>query len=305
MNRAKKHELERNVLADRIESVSASVQPVLPAILGVIAIVAVGSIMWGVYSSSVKRSQSAAWTEYYFNLSGGDADTYLDVADAYPKSEMSGWARLAAADNYLHKGIDALYINRPEGEDNLKLAISTYEKVTSQGSGDELRAKAIWGLAQAHESLGDLEQAGSYYEEFAQIVTQRELKNAAAARLAFITSPSGKNFYEWFNQLEPKPDAPIELPSNLSLPPMTPDLQFDVNDLIPSGSGSSSTDSDAATSGVQPGSSSDTSSPEIDPATLPDLDLSAPPAEQSGDIDSLKLPGSDSEDSGSSSSDDS
>ena len=89
MNRARKHELERNILADRIESATAPMQPALPAILGVIAILAVGSILWGVYSSSVKRRQAAAWTEFYFNLSGADAETYLDVADAYPQSDMA------------------------------------------------------------------------------------------------------------------------------------------------------------------------------------------------------------------------
>lgn len=302
MNRAKKHELERNVLADRIESLSASVQPILPVVLGTLAVVAVGSIMWGVYSSSVKRRQSAAWTEYYFNLAGSDADTYLDVADAYPQSEMSDWARLSAADKYLNRGIEALYINRSEGEDNLKLAIATYEKVTNQTSGDEVRAKAIWGLAQAHESLGELEQAASYYEEFAQIAPQPELRNAAASRLAFITSSSGKSFYSWFNELEPKPSAPIELPDDLGLPPMTPDLQFDslnVNDLISGDSDSSATESD-------PEATSTESSPaEIDPTTLPDLEMSAPPAAQSGDIDSLKLPSSDSKDKESDSADDS
>jgi hypothetical protein len=226
MNRARKHELERNVLAERIESATASVQPILPVLLGIIAVVAVGSIMWGVYSSSVSRRQAAAWTEFYFNLSGADAETYLDVADAYPRSDMAGWARLAAGDNYLHKGIEALYVNRSEGEENLKLAISTFEDVLNNAKSEELRSKAMWGLGQAHESLGQLEEATRYYEQFTAATTQTQLVNAATERLAFINSSTGKQFYQWFSKLEPKPDAPIELPSGMSLPPMTPDLQF-------------------------------------------------------------------------------
>jgi hypothetical protein len=58
--------------------------------------------------------------------------------------------------------------------------------------------------------------------------------NQANQRLAFLTSESGKAFYSWFSKLDPKPDAPIELPSDLTLPPMMPDLQFGPSDAGPS-----------------------------------------------------------------------
>ncbi|MCR9296714.1 MAG: tetratricopeptide repeat protein [bacterium] len=285
MNRAHKHELERNILADRMESMVASVQPILPAILGGIAILVVGSIIWGVYSSSVKSRQSAAWTEYYFNLSGGDAEAYLDVAEAYPTSNMSGWARLAAADSYLHKGIEALYVNRSEGEDNLNQAVATYQEILQAASEPGLIAKAQWGLAQAHESLGDLEQAASFYEQFASTATQPELINAAASRLAFINSATGKSFYDWFSKLEPKPDAPIQLPSDLSFPPVNPDLQFGTPDSgLDFGSPSSEGSSDDSPLPLDPPA-------EIDPENLPELDLTAPAGTgKTDDIQSLDLP---------------
>ena len=86
-------------------------------------------------------------------------------------------------------------------------------------------------LQQANELVG-LHQLAVwiFYQQLAKVATQPGLIREANQRLAFVTSDSGKSFYSWFSQLDPKPDAPITLPSDMLLPPTTPDLQFGPSD---------------------------------------------------------------------------
>ncbi|MEM7558580.1 MAG: hypothetical protein AAF394_05615, partial [Planctomycetota bacterium] len=163
MNRADRHELEKNELADRLESGISSIQPMLPVILGVIAVVVVGALGFGIYSANAYSGQAEAWSEYYLRLAGADSETFLEVADVYPDSKMANWARLNAADGYLQSGLDALYTNRKEADETIGLAITNYEQVLDSSDSDELTMKVLLGLGRAHESLGELDKAIGYY----------------------------------------------------------------------------------------------------------------------------------------------
>lgn len=265
MNNERRHQLEQNELANRLGDGMQSVQSVLPLLLGGIAILAVGSIGWGLYSSSSKKKEAIAWTEYYFNLSSGEADAFLDVAEGFPTSIASGWARQTAGNGFLQRGIVALYQNRSEGEKLLGQAIEAFEDVESSAQSPELRAKALLGLAQAHESLGNMDEATSYYEQFTTTSSPPRQLNAANERLEFLSSDTGKNFYAWFNTLDPKPDSAIELPGDLTLPPTMQNngLEFGPTD---------STSSNPVT---------EENTPEIDTSSLPalpNMNADQPPA---------------------------
>ncbi|MEM8736541.1 MAG: hypothetical protein AAGG44_20085, partial [Planctomycetota bacterium] len=80
--------------------------------------------------------------------------------------------------------------------------------------------------------------------------------------------PTGKGFYDWFSKLDPKPDAAITLPDNLSLPPTNPDLEF-----APDGEG-------------EPAAPIN-----LEGMELPDL--SAPEAKPEANIGDLELPNQD------------
>ncbi len=230
MKSERRHELQKNELADRLSSGIESTRSFLPAVLVGLAIAAIGAIGWGLYSGHTRSQASVAWTEFYFNLTGGDADSFVDLADEHPGSAAAGWARQFAGDNYLQRGIGSMYSNRAEAKELLGKAIAAFEEVDQGASNPELRAKALLGLAQAHESLGETDKAASFYQQLAKGATQPGLIREANQRLAFVTSDSGKSFYTWFSQLDPKPDAPITLPSDMMLPPSSPDLQFGPSD---------------------------------------------------------------------------
>lgn len=282
MKSERRHHLERNELADRIGSGLNSVQSIMPMILGGLVILVIGSIAWGLYSGSVKKKEAEAWTEYYFNLTGGDGESFLDVADEFPTSSAAGWAQQTAGDSYLEKGIEALYRNRSEGERLITQAIEAFEEVEQTTQNEQLRAKALLGLAQGHESLGELEEAKSYYQQFVATTSPPRMLSAANERLAFINSETGKQFYSWFDNLDPKPDAPIQLPNNLSLPPAQPNLQFEPPT---SGSDSAANPSAPSASTAAPGQA------EINPADLPAIPkMEIQPQGDATSTDELKLP---------------
>lgn len=230
MKSERRHELQKNELADRLASGIESTRALLPVIGIVLAVMLVGAIAWGVYNRYSRGQASAAWTDFYFNLTSGDADSFNDLAADYPRSAAAGWAQQVAGDAFLQRGIASMYRNRTEAKELIGKAIAAFEKVDQAASNPELRAKALLGLAQAHESLGDVDQAASFYQQLSKVASQPGLVNEANQRLAFVTSDAGKSFYTWFSQLDPKPDAPITLPSDLSLPPASPDLEFGPSD---------------------------------------------------------------------------
>lgn len=230
MKSERRHELQKNELADRLASGIESTRSLLPVIGIVLGVMLVGAIGWGVYNRYSRGQASAAWTDFYFNLTSGDADSFNDLAADYPQSAAAGWAQQVAGDAFLQRGIASMYRNRTEAKELIGKAITAFESVDQAATNPELRAKALLGLAQAHESLGDVDQAASFYQQLSKVASQPGLINEANQRLAFVTSDTGKSFYTWFSQLDPKPDAPITLPSELSSPPSTPDLEFGPSD---------------------------------------------------------------------------
>lgn len=228
MKNERRHQLERNELAERLGSGIQSAHGIFPYLLGGLAIVVVGFIAWGAYSANVKRKASLAWTEFYFNLASGNADAYADLARDYPGTAAAGWARQIAGDNYLQRGIESLYRDKSEGQELIEQAIEEFEVIVDTARNDELRTRALFGLGQAHESLGNLDEAAGYYEQVNQSSALPALAREAAERLSFLSGGNGKEFYAWFSKLNPQPDAPIRLSDDLALPPMGPDggLQF-------------------------------------------------------------------------------
>lgn len=227
MKNQRRHELETNALADRIGMGLERAQPVMPLVVGGLAIAVIGALVWALYTSRVNRQAAVAWTDYYLQLEGSDAEAFRDVAASFPNTPAAGWAHLTAGNTMLEQGIELLYRDRAAGEEMLQSAIAEFEAAASRGRPPQLMTKANFGLAQAFESLGQLDEAAQYYEQTIASLAHPGLVSEAQNRLAFVSSQRGNNFYSWFNQLEPQPDAPFELPDDLSMPPTSPDMQFD------------------------------------------------------------------------------
>ncbi|MEM7476417.1 MAG: tetratricopeptide repeat protein [Planctomycetota bacterium] len=308
MNRADKHDLEKNELAEKLGAGIGAIQPAIPLIIGVIALIIVGGVAYGLYTSNTNSQEAAAWTEYYFSLSGNDglsgsdAETLISVADDYPDSSMSGWARLAAGDKYLQSGVEAMYSNRKQGIESLQKAVSTYEQSLNESKSDELKVKALLGLGRAHESLGELDKAGDYYQQFVSSSAPPQMIASVNERITFLNSEGGKAFYDWFSKLDPKPSAPINLPENMTLPPDSPNLNFGTDNLgtgldLDLGNvgrgldlgGDSTSGGDSAADSTSSESTGESGAEPIDPSNVPDLNATAPEGTVDN-INDLELP---------------
>lgn len=260
MKSEQRHQLETNVLADKLGKGIESTRSAFPFVFGGIAVVVIVGLIWGIYSGITTSKSALAWTDYYFKQTSSDADSFIDVADANPNLPAGHWARFAAGINLLDRGIEAIYRNRSEGEELIGDAISSLEKVKDEATNLELRSKALLALGQAKESLGKIEEAIDYYTQVTKNSTNPYLTSSAGARLGFLSTDGGKEFYTWFTKLDPKPDAPIQLPDDLKTPPLSPDIQFSPT----------STDTSAA---EVPGTTQLEPSPDISESTVvvPDL----------------------------------
>lgn len=227
MKSERRHDLQTNELANTLGSGIEKVQPFLQYIVGGVVVAALFAIGWGVYTSFSRKNAAAAWTEYYFTLNAGDAESFKAIADKHPGSAAAIWAEQSAGDEYLADGIDAIYRDRGQGVELLKKAIDSYEKVKNNAQQAELRTRAILGLAQAHETMGEIDQAKTEYQQVVDYGLQPAITKMATNRLAFLNSEAGKEFYAWFDKLKPTPALPPSMSGNLNVPPTSPDLKFD------------------------------------------------------------------------------
>ena len=227
MKSERRHDLQTNELAGTLGSGIEKVQPFVQYVVGGLVIAALAAIGWGVYTSFARKNAAAAWTEYYFTLNTGDAESFKAIADKHPGSAAAVWAQQTAGDEYLADGIDALYRDRGQGTELIKNAIKSFEEVSQSAPSDDLKTRATLGLAQAHEALGEIDKAKDLYQEVISAGLQPAITTVATNRVAFLNSQAGKDFYAWFDKLKPAPAAPPKMPGDLSVPPTSPNLQFD------------------------------------------------------------------------------
>lgn len=227
MNNQRRHDLERNVLADKMGESFDKVQPLYKPILLVVAAALVGFFGYQLIKGQSSKAEAKNWTEFYFNRTSGDAESYAAMGEEFGNTASGQWAHHSAAQGYLRDGIDSIYINRKEGVENVRKAIAEWDKV-DDSSIPELRFAAKLGLAQAHETLGELDEAVKAYQVVVEMSGSAEdQKKRVNEQIAYLKSPEAKSFYEWFNKLDPKPAAPPTFSGDLGLPPMNPSITLD------------------------------------------------------------------------------
>jgi hypothetical protein len=273
MKTERRHELQKNVLAERLGKV---IQRILPystvlawgTLIACLALL-VASI-WHYYRSS---QTAGAWQEYINALASTDRKTALqDLVANRPTEAVGIWSQLALADADLGTGSQLVYENREEAEHTIKDAIESYKEVLDAAPRSTfLKQRAEFGCAQGHEMLGELSAARKRYERVIELGKTTALGKQAEAQLKMLKDQDVKHFYDWFIAQRPSPrDADgFGMPNLNNLPDM-PDLNIPGLEGLGSGSGSSTRPSDEP--GSPTGSTNDDSAPEGDSATS-DLDL--------------------------------
>ena len=225
MKSQRRHELQTNYLADHLGTAAEAGKPYAMWVTIAVAALVIVGVGYGIYSTQSHKANAQAWGDYYFNYGTGDAEVFRQVVEDHPRTSAANWAMQAWADNQLMIGLDQIYTNRKEAEENIQQAIDAYNDVLRSTDEEDLKNRAAIGLAQAYESIGKLDEASRYYQQVASS-SPNAFSNMANERLAWIKSGEGKTFYDWFASVRSTPAPPPALPSDLSKPPTMPDISF-------------------------------------------------------------------------------
>ena len=225
MKSERRHELQTNYLADHLGTAVSTSKPYASYVIGGVIVALFAALAYGLYSSQVAKAGSAAWGDYYFNIGTGDAEIFQQVAQDHSGTTAALWSKQAWADNKLLEGLDLIYVERPAAEEAVNKAIDAYQEVLSKTYESDLKTRAAMGLAQSYETIGKLDDATKHYKQVAAS-SQDGFAAMANNRLAWITSGEGKSFYEWFATVKSSPATKPNIPTDLSRPPVVPDISF-------------------------------------------------------------------------------
>ncbi len=230
MKSERKQIQESNLLADKIEQQAVKLKKALPAIVAVTTVVVLGLLAYGFYTSIHETESAKGWTELYF----ADTDTAaLTAISSDFKTTTAGlWAKQISGDANMSRALEKVYLDRDLAEQFYKEAIADYSAVADKSVDPFLTGRANFGLAQAHEGMGDHEKALSFYRK---VITNKamglELISEATKRVAWLESKPGEEFFAWYKTsrasspvLNVNPTTPSLLPNepNFTFPPTTP-----------------------------------------------------------------------------------
>ncbi len=173
-----RHELQSNALADWIATSADKVKPYtsLISVLCVVVAIGIGVIM---YLRSMERRGKAEASEQLINaLQGSGAGELQAMIADYRGTEPAIVAQLVLAEQQLDAGADTLFSNKPAARENLSKAAESFALAKDQAQDPMLRAWALFGLARAHESMGELDRARSDYQAL-----RKEYPDSALAEL--------------------------------------------------------------------------------------------------------------------------
>ncbi len=180
---------------------------------------------------SVDRSTAGqAWVDL---IPAKTAEDRLKVADAYPKTPVSDWARLYAANEEYESGLIALTDpkQREIAGPRLKKALDTYRQVAAEAPKESSQARgAAFGVARTLEARNEIDEAIKQYRVVAETYKGTPEAKQAAGLIKALEDPESRAFYkELYAFKPPATNAPASIPG---LPP-----GMDLKSLLPSGLG--------------------------------------------------------------------
>ncbi len=209
MKTQRRHELETNKLADWLaknaDHYKSHARTFLIVVAGAIAIFFAALV----FRSTRAANEGAAWRNFYNAFAERSPEALTQVAKDASGTKVSLWAKQAAADSQLARGMTGLFTDRDEANKYLKDAEKNLQEVEA-GAGDDqtLLERARFGLGQVYESLGDLGSAKKYYGLVAKTSPESALGKVATERAKLIGDPEMEEWYAWFSQQKPKPPQP-------------------------------------------------------------------------------------------------
>jgi hypothetical protein len=205
MKSKERHKLQHNVLADWIGKAIEWAKPYWSPILAgslLVLLVLTAYFAWVRMSSA---STTQAWTEVNTALVMEDVTKLQDVITHYPRTNAAYMAALVLGDSHLKKGCDDAFVDKTIANPELSKAIDDYSIVLEGSRVSSVREQATFGLAQAREAKGELEQAAELYKKITTDWRDGAFAEAAAHRLEYLQQPGTKAFFDRFDHYNPRP----------------------------------------------------------------------------------------------------
>jgi hypothetical protein len=213
MDGDRRHELEENDLAESTVAIVDRVRPHLRTIALAVGAVVVGLGAWTVVSSQQAASRGQSWDACMVALSEGNPERLTDVIRRYPGSPAAQWSQLMMADAAIGEGTQLLFIDRERARQRLDSAVGIYGGLLSERPRGLIAERAVFGMAKARESLGQLEEARRGYEAVVAEYPESAVRGIAENRIAALSRESTREWYDWFDGWKPAPAKPAEPPA--------------------------------------------------------------------------------------------
>jgi len=221
MKSEKRHELQKNELADWIGNHAEAAADYFWPVAGcvVVAFAAAIGVAW--YMNNRDATAAAAWDKYYQAFSEREREPELKkVAEDQPDTLAALWAKQSFADLSRSQGAQLMFVDRPEGETKLKEAEEAYKDVLAKARDPFLLSRAQFGMARTQEALCQPEKAREYYELVAKSEKDSALGKAATREAKRLAEKDQIELIAWFAKQQPKKPAPTGHGGMPGLPPL-------------------------------------------------------------------------------------
>jgi hypothetical protein len=208
MKTERRHELQTNVLAHSMARWIEVARPYSKAGTAVLIAIVVALFAWAWMSTQGTRRAADGWNEYFDATGGRNSDPrelLRDISSRYSGTMVAQWARLSLADIQLDDGTNRLLQDRALARDDLREASEKFQALLLESSHATILQRSTYGLARAHEAMGDLERARKEYRSVASQWPDSPFAATAEARAKDLDEAGTKNFYDWLAKYEPPP----------------------------------------------------------------------------------------------------
>lgn len=214
---------ESDLLADKIEQKFSQIKPYLPAFLGVLGAVALGLLGYGIYTSQKENRSARAWTDFYFSdTSPQDLEA---IASDFSDTSAGTWAKLTAGDANMASALEKWNVDRAVADQYFKQAADDYRAAAKSASEPFTKGRALLGLAQALEGLGERKEAIIEYKRLASEGVTEDIAMEAKLRLGWLEGSESEAFFAWYRERTDSAPA-TSAPAGRSGIPGLPDFSF-------------------------------------------------------------------------------
>ena len=147
MKTERRHELQTNVLADRLARGADVIRPYGKLILGVVLLLLLSVVVASFWSSRQRQRATQGWNEFFAALTTNDESLLEKTAEEYTNTKVEDWAKLVQAEMELAQATDQLMNDPPSAREKLKNAVDSYLGL-KESSNPVVQQRATFGLGE-------------------------------------------------------------------------------------------------------------------------------------------------------------